>query len=425
MKKNILVIGSGGREHAIVKALKRSPQIGKLYCSPANAGIVQDAILPDIDPDKFDEVADFCQAEKIDFVVIGPEQPLVDGIVDYLEGKGIKVFGPNKIAAQLEASKDFMKMIVSKYNVPTAAYEAFTDKQKALDYINKKGAPIVIKADGLAAGKGVTVAITMEDALNAVEEAFAGKFGDAGKKLVIEEFLAGEEASYFVICDGKNYKEFGYAQDHKRAFDDDKGPNTGGMGTYSPAPIVTDEVRKKTLEKIIKPTIEGLRAEGIEYKGFLFAGLMIENGEPKLIEYNIRMGDPETQTIFTRLESDFIEIIEKVIDGNLNQLPEINFSDKYAVCVVMAAKGYPGQYQKGHIIDVSQATKISDVTIYHAGTVLQNGTLKSSGGRVLGVTATGATIKEARHLAYNAINIIGFEGGFCRRDIAKKAYKSN
>ncbi len=419
MKNNILVIGSGGREHAIIKHLKKSPKLNTVYALPGNAGINKDAVgVTNIKQSDLENIYKFCQSNNVDYVVVGPEQPLVDGIVDYLGAKDIKVFGPDKKASQLEGSKDFMKYIVTKYNVPTAEYRSFTDKDSAKEYINKKGAPIVIKTDGLAAGKGVTVAMNIKDALIAVDEAFAGKFGSAGNKLVIEEFMEGEEASFFVVTDGKTALEFGYAQDHKRAFDGDKGPNTGGMGAYSPAPVVAKDVCDKVMEKIIKPTLMGLQNEGINYKGFLFAGLMIDkSGNPKLIEYNIRMGDPETQTIFPRLETDFIDVMEAVCSGNLADIGKVKFSSDVALCVVMAAKGYPEEYKKNLPIELSKVENIEDAIIFHAGTSIENGDLVSNGGRVLGVTGVGKTIKEAQENAYKTVKSIGFEGGFYRSDI--------
>lgn len=418
-KRNILVIGSGGREHAFVKGLKKSPNCGELYALPGNAGINEDAIGVDLKQSDFAAIADFCKAKRIDFVIVGPEQPLVDGITDYLEAKNIRVFGPSQKAAQLEGSKDFMKYAVSKYNVPTAEYESFDDAESAKKYVQKKGAPIVVKTDGLAAGKGVTIAMTVKEAEDAIDEAFDGKFGDAGKKLVIEEFLDGEEASFFVICDGEKAVHFGSAQDHKRAFDNDQGPNTGGMGTYSPAPVVTDSVFKKTMELIIAPTMAGLKADGMKYKGFLFAGLMIDKkGEPKLLEYNIRMGDPETQSIIPRIKSDLVEFFEKAIDGKLDAEPE--FIDDAALCVVMAAKGYPEDYPKGLPIDLNNSAN-ENAVIYHAGTKTENGQLVSNGGRVLGVTGIGATIEQARTNAYGACGKIKFDGGFYRKDIGWRA----
>ncbi len=417
-KQNILIIGNGGREHAMVKALNRSKWLGKLYALPGNGGINQDAEGVNIKQNDFFAIADFCKKNAIDLVIVGPEQPLVEGITDYLESRGINVFGPSKKASQLEGSKDFMKEMVSKCGVPTAHYQTFTDASKAKVYVRTKGTPIVIKTDGLASGKGVTVALTQEEANKAIDEAFGGKFGDAGKKVVIEEFLEGEEASFFVISDGKHFLEFGSAQDHKRAFDNDEGPNTGGMGTYSPAPIVTDFVRKKVMEQIIRPTINGLAREGIPYKGFLFAGLMIDKfGNPKLLEYNIRMGDPETQAILTRLESDLVDLLFKCVCGKLNEVREVKFSPNYSLCVVMAAKGYPESYDKGHFIDLSSATALSNSVVYHAGTELREGKLISNGGRVLGVTGTGASIQEAYTNAYNCVSSIKFAGGFYRKDI--------
>ncbi|MDX1949348.1 MAG: phosphoribosylamine--glycine ligase [Rickettsiales bacterium] len=422
--KNILVIGSGGREHAFVKTLKKSKNIGKIYALPSNAGISEDAIgVANIKQSDFVSIENFCKEFSIDYVLVGPEQPLVDGIVDYLSARNIKVFGADKSGARLEGSKDFMKFIATKYNVPTAEYQTFDDKEKALEFVRNKGVPIVIKADGLAAGKGVCVAMNLREAEAAISDAFAGKFGSAGNKLVIEEFLEGEEASFFVVTDGKTALEFGFAQDHKRAFDGDKGPNTGGMGTYSPAPIVTDSVKEKIFNQIIYPTLKGLQAEGIIYKGFLFAGLMIDNlGNPKLIEYNIRMGDPETQVILPRLKTDLLEIIEAVCDGNLAEIGKIEFENNHALCVVMAANGYPEVYEKNCPIDLSDAKNLSDVTIFHAGTALdENGNLISIGGRVLGVTALGDNISDAQKKAYEAVKKIKFQKGFYRKDIGFRA----
>jgi phosphoribosylamine--glycine ligase len=417
-KVNILLIGSGGREHAMAKAFKKSVWLNKLFIVGGNAGINQDATFVDIKANDFENIAIFCKNNNVDLVVVGPEAPLVEGIADFLESKGIRVFGPSKKASMLEGSKEFMKQIVTKYGVPTAEFRSFDNEKLAKDYVIQKGVPIVIKTDGLAAGKGVTVAFDIDSAINAIEEAFAGKFGGAGKRLVIEEFLEGEEASFFVLCDGKNILEFGSAQDHKRALDNDQGPNTGGMGTYSPAPIVTDMVRMKVLQKIIEPTISGLAKEGICYKGFLFAGLMIDNfGNPKLIEYNIRMGDPETQSILTRLESDLVELLFKAADGKLNTVKEVRFSNDFALCVVMAAKGYPEDYKKGSFIDVSSAEKLSNVVIYHAGTDIKNNQLVSSGGRVLSVTGIGSDIKQAYDNAYKGVKAIKFDDGFYRSDI--------
>jgi phosphoribosylamine--glycine ligase len=428
-KKNILVIGSGGREHAMVKAFKRSPLLGNIYCLPGNGGIDQDATPVNLKMNDFANIGKFCRANAIDLVIVGPEVPLVDGITNFLENQEINVFGPTRQAAQLEGSKDFMKEIVTRYKVPTAAYKTFTDANRAKIYIREKGTPIVIKTDGLAAGKGVTVARTMEEASKAIEEAFAGKFGAAGKKIVIEDFLEGEEASFFVISDGKNVHEFGSAQDHKCVYDNDEGPNTGGMGTYSPASIVTDFVRKKVMNEIIMPTINGLAKDGIPYKGFLFAGLMIDkNGNPKLIEYNIRMGDPETQSILTRIESDLVDVLYKGARGKLNEIKEIKFSRNFALCVVMAAKGYPETYEKGFEIDLSATTSLTNspnatAVIYHAGTALEKGKLISVGGRVLGVTGLGANIREAYDNAYACVAKVKSKKLFNRTDIGWRELK--
>lgn len=425
MPKNILVIGSGGREHAIVKGLNKSPNAGKIFALPGNAGINKEAIEVSIPASDFSAIAEFCRSEDVNSVIVGPEQPLVDGIVDYLESQNIRVFGPNKQASQIEGSKEFMKDLAARHGVPTAAYESFTDEESALTYINEQGAPIVVKTDGLAAGKGVTVAFTLDEAISAVKEAFAGKFGDAGQKVVIEEFLEGEEASFFVLLDGESALEIGSAQDHKTVFDGDKGPNTGGMGTYSPAPVVTDSISQKIMDQIITPTLEGLKKDGIEYKGFLFAGLMIDSaGNPKLIEYNIRFGDPEAQVLIPRIENDFVDLIDKAIDGKLSEVSEISLSNSSALCVVMAAEGYPASYEKGLNIDLSKAENIAGSLIYHAGTKLDGDNLVSSGGRVLGVTGIGGDLQEAFDIAYNAVAAIDFEKSHYRKDIGFKGLRA-
>lgn len=425
MPRNILVIGSGGREHSIVLGLKKSPNAGDIYALPGNAGINKDAIGVNLPVSDFPAIADFCKNNSIDFVIVGPEQPLVDGITDYLEAQNIKVFGPSKVASQIEGSKEFMKAAAVKHGVPTAEYASFEDEQSALDYVNKKGAPIVIKTDGLAAGKGVTVALELAEAIKAIKEAFAGKFGSAGQKVVVEEFLKGEEASFFVIVDGETALEIGSAQDHKTAFDGDKGPNTGGMGTYSPAPVVTNSVAKKVMEQIIKPTIEGLKRDGITYKGFLFAGLMIDgDGNPKLIEYNIRFGDPEAQVVIPRIENDFVELIESAIDGKLAEMGEIKLSSQSALCVVMAAKGYPASYEKDLPINLSKAETLENSIIYHAGTKMNGEQLVSSGGRVLGVTGFGGDLQEAFDNAYRTVSAIDFKNSHYRTDIGFKGLRA-
>ena len=420
VKKNILVIGSGGREHAIINTINKSNRVGDVYALPGNAGINQEAkAVEGISVNDFQSVAKFCKTNNIDFVIVGPEQPLVDGIVDFLENEGIKIFGPNKLASQVEGSKEFMKNLVAKYDIPTAKYRSFTDPLEAIKYINEHGAPIVVKTDGLAAGKGVTVAMTLEDAIHAIDEAFEGKFGDAGKKVVIEDFLEGEEASFFVMTDGKTAIQLGSAQDHKAAYDGDKGPNTGGMGTYSPAPLVDKKITRRIMERIINPTLQAMKSEGIDYKGFLFAGLMIDQeGNPNLIEYNIRFGDPEAQVILPRIESDFIELIEKALDEKLEEVEEVKFSKNHHICVVMAAKGYPGSYDKGSKIDLLATTSLENVKIFHAGTKLDvSGNLISNGGRVLNITASDKNLKNAAERAYGAISKIDYEDSFYRSDI--------
>ncbi len=422
-KLNILLIGSGGREHAFVKAFNRSPSLNKLYVLPGNGGINSEAESVNLKADNFEGIKNFCKNNNIDLVVVGPEAPLVDGLADFLEAVGIKVFGPSKAAAQLEGSKKFMKEVVAKYGVPTAEFQTFIDAAKAKIYVREKGVPIVIKTDGLAAGKGVTVALTQEEAVAAIDDAFNGKFGEAGKKLIIEEFLEGEEVSFFVITDGKTVFEFGSAQDHKRAYDGDKGPNTGGMGTYSPAPVFNDMVRMKTMKNIIEPTILGLAKDGIRYKGFLFAGLMIDKqGNPKLLEYNIRMGDPETQVILPRLESDLADILCKAADNRLHEVKEIRFSPDNALCVVMAAKGYPEKYAKDFEIDLSK-TVGGNAVVYHAGTELRNNKIYSIGGRVLGITGKGKTLQDAYNNAYSTVANIKCPGLFYRTDIGYRELK--
>jgi phosphoribosylamine--glycine ligase len=415
----ILVIGSGGREHAIIKALKRSPRVTKLWCSDGNGGIAQDVeciTLPDAA-----SILAFCQKEKVDLAVIGPEQALVDGVSDTLRAAGIRVFGPSKAAALLESSKGFTKDLCRKYGIPTGDYARFTDAVSAKEYIARQPMPIVIKADGLAAGKGVVICIRRGEAERTIDEMFSGMFGDAGASIVIEEFLEGEEVSFFALCDGTTAVEFGAAQDHKAAYDGDKGPNTGGMGTYSPAPIATAALRQQVMETIILPTVKAMAQEGNPYSGVLFAGLMITRDGPKLIEYNARFGDPETQVLMARLDDDLAELLFRVAEGKLPARP-VRFLPDAAVCVVMATKGYPGSYTKGsEIRQLDAANALEGVTVYHAGTRAEEGKILAHGGRVLGVTALGATVEEAQARAYRAVDTIDWPEGFCRRDIGWRA----
>ncbi len=422
MIKKILVIGSGGREHAVCEAFKKSKQNLEIFALSQNAGIAEIAnIIDNIKQNEHQKIIDFCQNQKIDFVFIGPEQPLVDGLVDDLESKKIRVFGPSKKASQLEGSKVFMKDIAYKNNVPTAIYQTLFDKDSAIEFAKKIGFPCVIKTDGLAAGKGVIIAQDLNEAEIAITEIFAGKFGAAGKKIIIEEFLDGFEASYFVICDGKNFIPLGFAHDHKRVGDNDTGANTGGMGTYAPSPFIDENLEQKIIEKIIKPTLKGLENEGCAFKGVLFAGLMIAKNEPKLLEFNIRFGDPETQVILPRIKSDFVELIESAIDGKLDQY-QVEFNNKKLVCVVMAAKGYPESYQKGTEIKGLESLKqILDVKVLHAGTIKKDGKILANGGRVLNIVAEDDSFLGARKKAYDAIKLIDWSDGFSRKDIALKA----
>jgi phosphoribosylamine--glycine ligase len=420
----ILVVGSGGREHSLCWAIAASPLCDKLWCAPGNAGIAQEAECVAIAADDIDGLVAFSTRESVDLVVVGPEQPLVMGLVDRLEEKGIKAFGPRAAAAELEGSKGFMKDICAKYDIPTAAYGRFTDIEAARAFIREQGAPIVIKADGLAAGKGVTVAQTLDEALNAAEDALVeGQFGTAGAEIVIEEFMEGEEISVFALCDGKTALPLASAQDHKAAYDGDKGPNTGGMGAYSPAPAMTDELLAEVMKTIIQPTIDGMAAEGRPYKGVLFAGLMLTRDGVKLLEHNVRFGDPECQVLMMRLKSDLVGALAATVDGVLDRF-DLRWYDDAALAVVLAAEGYPGSYEKGTEIKSVKAAGDADenVTIFHAGTKRDgDGPLLAAGGRVLNVTALGRTVAEAQSRAYAAVDRIDWPGGFCRRDIGWRA----
>jgi phosphoribosylamine---glycine ligase len=415
---NILLIGSGGREHAIAWKLRQSPTLDQFYCAPGNPGIAKLATCVELDVTKHGDVIGFCQKYYINFVVVGPEAPLVAGLVDDLNAVGIKVFGPRKYPAQLEGSKGFTKDICRTYNIPTADYERFKDEVSALAYLEKVGAPIVIKADGLAAGKGVTVAMTLGEAVTAVQDIFAGRFG--GASCVIEEFLEGEEASLFVLCDGTNILPLTTAQDHKRVGEGDSGPNTGGMGAYSPAPCMTNALVRKSIEKIVKPTVKALAEAGHPYKGVLYAGLILTKDGPKLIEYNARFGDPETQVMILRMESDLLPLLIACADGTLNQ-QQVRWKKDFALTVVLAAKGYPGEYAKLNPINGLDADLGAGVEVFHAGTAMQGEQLVSNGGRVLNVTAIGGTVKDAQAAAYAAVDKIDYADGFCRRDIGWRA----
>jgi phosphoribosylamine---glycine ligase len=422
----ILVVGGGGREHALCWAIAGSPLCDKLYCTPGNAGIAREAECVSIAAENIPAIVEFAQREQIDFVVVGPETPLVLGLVDRLTEAGIKSFGPTAAAAALEGSKAFMKDLCAKYGIPTAGYGRFTEAKAAKDFIRRKGAPIVVKADGLAAGKGVIIADTVAEAEAAVDSMLTGgQFGEAGEEVVIEEFLEGEEASFFALVDGETALPLASAQDHKRAFDGDKGPNTGGMGAYSPAPVVTDNVAAEVMRKIIEPTVAAMKAEGRPFKGVLFAGLMLTSEGPKLLEYNVRFGDPECQVLCVRLMSDLLPALIATHDGVLKNF-QLRWQDKAALTVVMAAKGYPDSYQRGSAIrGLDRAAALPDVMLFHAGTKAgPDGAVLANGGRVLAVTATGATIAAAKARAYEAVDLIDWPQGFCRRDIGWRAVKT-
>jgi phosphoribosylamine--glycine ligase len=418
---NILLLGSGGREHALAWKMAASPLSDRLFCAPGNAGIAHEAQCVALDLGDHAAVIAFCRANAIDFVVVGPEGPLCAGIVDDLEAAGIKAFGPSRAAARLEGSKGFTKDLCRSAGIPTAAYERFREAEPAKVYARARGAPIVVKADGLAAGKGVVVAETLAEAEGAIDMIFGGGVGAAGAELVIEEFLAGEEASFFALCDGETALPLASAQDHKRAFDGDKGPNTGGMGAYSPAPILDAAITARVMTEIIEPTLRAMKADGAPYKGVLYAGLMITAAGPKLIEYNVRFGDPECQVLVPRLMSDLVPALMASRDGVLKSL-DLRWYPDAALTVVMAARGYPGTYAKGSVIEgLDAAAAVEGVEIFHAGTKREGDRIVANGGRVLDVTAVGSTVRAARTRAYEAIARINWPEGFFRHDIGYRA----
>ncbi len=417
----VLLIGSGGREHALAWKIAASPRLTKLYCAPGNPGIADHAELIALDVSDHAAVIAFAKDKAIDLVVIGPEAPLVAGLADELRAENIRVFGPSKAAAQLEGSKGFTKDLCARFDIPTGAYGRFNNAPKAKAYIREQGAPIVVKADGLAAGKGVIVAMTLQEALDAVDACFEGAFGSAGAEVVVEEFLEGEEASFFCICDGKTALPLGSAQDHKRVGDGDTGPNTGGMGAYAPAPVMTPEIVERTMREIIEPTMRGMSEIGAPFSGVLFLGLMIGRDGPKLIEYNTRFGDPECQVLMMRLESDLLDLINAAVDGKLDTV-SLEWKDQPALTVVMAAEGYPANVKKGSTIRGLDAFEdIEGLKIFHAGTAEKDGALIANGGRVLNVTAIAPSVVEAQAKAYAAVKKIDWPEGFYRSDIGWRA----
>ncbi|MEE1657285.1 phosphoribosylamine--glycine ligase [Microvirga sp. CF3062] len=418
---NILLIGSGGREHALARSLSASALCDKLLIAPGNPGTAQHGTNVVLDVTNHQAVIEFCRVMKVDFVVVGPEAPLVAGLVDDLTAAGIKAFGPSKAAAQLEGSKAFTKDLCAEFGIPTAAYRRFTDAETAKTYVRSYGVPIVVKADGLAAGKGVVVATSFEEAEGAIDMMIGGGLGAAGAEVVIEAFLDGEEASFFALCGGTRAIPFGTAQDHKRVFDGDKGPNTGGMGAYSPAAVLTPDLQARVMREIIEPTLAGMKARGTPYTGILYAGLMLTEDGPQLIEYNARLGDPETQVLLPRLRSDLVTALLAACDGMLNSI-SLQWSDAAALTIVMAANGYPGAVEKGsQIKGIDRAESLNDVIVFHAGTKQDGDRIVANGGRVLNVTALGANITEAQRKAYEAVDRIDWPEGFCRRDIGWRA----
>ena len=421
---NILIIGNGGREHALAWKAAQSPLADAVFVAPGNAGTAREPALQNVDisATDIDALLAFARKENIGLTIVGPEAPLVIGVVDAFRNAGLNIFGPSEVAAQLEGSKAFTKDFLDRHQIPTAEYQNFTDIEPALAYLREKGAPIVIKADGLAAGKGVIVAMTLQEAEDAVQDMLAGNaFGDAGHRIVIEEFLDGEEASFIVMSDGVNVLPMATSQDHKRVGDGDTGPNTGGMGAYSPAPVVTDEIHQRVMDQVIWPTIRGMAAEGNVYTGFLYAGLMIDNaGQPKVIEFNCRFGDPETQPIMMRMQSDLVELCLAACEGRLDE-QESRWDPRPALGVVLAAGGYPSDYRKGDVIHGLEAAAELDGKVFHAGTTLQGEEVVTNGGRVLCVTGLGSDVAAAQKQAYQLADAISWEGMFCRKDIGYRA----
>jgi phosphoribosylamine--glycine ligase len=420
----VLIVGGGGREHAIAWKLSQSPKVDKIYCTPGNAGIAGLAECIEVAPDDFDALLDFVKYEWIDLTIVGPEDPLSKGIVDVFEKDGRRIVGPSKAAAQLESSKIFAKDFMRRHRIPTADYKIFSSYIHAEDHVRMMGAPIVVKADGLAAGKGVVVASTVDEAIDALRLIMKDRaFGDAGNRVVVEQCLEGEEASFMVFTDGETIVPMVSSQDHKRVYDGDTGPNTGGMGAYSPAPIITPEFEKMIVETIMKPVIYGMNADGIKFKGILYAGLMIKDGKPSVLEFNCRLGDPETQPVLSRLSTDLLDICLALTEGKLADV-DVQWKPDPSVCVVLASKGYPGKYETGkEIAGLSDVKHMADVMVFHAGTAFRDDLIVTSGGRVLGVTATGVDIRTAQKRAYEAIENISFEGMHYRRDIAYRALK--
>ena len=418
----VLVVGGGGREHALVWKIAQSPRISKIYCAPGNAGISKQSTIVPIKANDLNGLVQFALKEKIDLTVIGPEEPLTKGIVDLFESKGLSVFGPSEKAAQIEGSKAFAKEMMRKYRIPTSSYQIFKDRQKAVAYLKGQKLPIVVKADGLAAGKGVMVCKTLEEAIRAVDQIMVEKaFGEAGSQVVIEECLVGEEASYLAFTDGKAILSMVSCQDHKAIFDGDQGPNTGGMGAYTPAPVVTGLIREKIMQEVLNPIVRGMAEEGIPYKGVLYAGIMVCDGVPKVLEFNARFGDPETQPIVMRMKGDIVPILEACIRGNLSQC-QIEWDSRASVCVVMASKGYPGNYDKGKVIEgLEEVGRMKDVFVFHAATASEGGRIVTSGGRVLGVTGLGEDIPKAIETTYQAVKKIAWDGVHYRTDIGGKA----
>jgi len=418
---NILILGAGGREHSLAWAVAQNPKCDRLIVAPGNAGIAAMTECAALDPCDAEAVVTFAAEEAIDFIIVGPEAPLAAGVADALTAAGILVFGPSAAAAQLEASKSFTKEICDAARVPTAAWARFDTADEARAYVTAKGAPIVVKADGLAAGKGVVVAETVDQALAAIDDMFAGSLGAAGASVVIEEFMTGEEASFFVLSDGTDVLPIGTAQDHKRVGEGDTGPNTGGMGAYSPAPVLDDDVATRTLERIVRPTVAEMAARGTPFRGVLYVGLMIENGAPRLVEYNVRFGDPECQVLMMRLGGQVLDLMLACAEERLSEI-KANWADDHAMTVVMAANGYPGSYEKGSTIaGLDALTESASQMVFHAGTARTEGQWKAAGGRVLNVTARGATLQEARDTAYAMVDAIDWPEGFCRRDIGWRA----